>query len=227
MAYTSAVCLFLSLLSLPLASTLPTVASPPTTAGSTSCTSELVAFSPCLPYVASPPNNISSSPSSDCCGVFSLAFDTGAANCLCYAVRRPAFFGFPLNSTKLFSLSSLCPLQSAGSNVNRSLESLCSGLSALPPLRGIIGPRIPRPADSGPDRSSPPVKSSLMPDSDRVSAATPSPFNTTPTHHHATLSSASKHVNNRGNWFPLGTIVLLPQYASLILTICAFVLPSL
>ncbi|KAG5554666.1 hypothetical protein RHGRI_012278 [Rhododendron griersonianum] len=132
MASTSPLHLPLSLLSLLLllTSTLtasPSPSQPPTAAGPTGCSAELVAFSPCLPFVASSPNNISSSPSSDCCSVFSSAFDAGAASCLCYLVRRNTFFGFPLNSTRLFSLSSLCPLANAGSNANGSLLSLCSG----------------------------------------------------------------------------------------------------
>lgn len=138
MASTSPLHLPLSLLSLLLllllTSTLtaspspsPSPSQPPTAAGPTGCSAELVAFSPCLPFVASSPNNISSSPSSDCCTIFSSAFDAGATSCLCYLVRRNTFFGFPLNSTRLFSLSSLCPLANAGSNANGSLQSLCSG----------------------------------------------------------------------------------------------------
>ncbi|KAL6963263.1 hypothetical protein U1Q18_049352, partial [Sarracenia purpurea var. burkii] len=103
---------------------LATSSSSPAAAGG--CSDEVVGFSACLPYISSPPNNISSSPSSQCCDVFSSAFETGVANCLCYLVRRPLLFGFPLNSTRLLSLSSLCPLRDDGSIASSSIEELCS-----------------------------------------------------------------------------------------------------
>ncbi|XP_059628537.1 non-specific lipid transfer protein GPI-anchored 25 [Cornus florida] len=91
------------------------------------CSDEIVSFSPCLPYVSSSPNNSSSSPSIQCCDVFSSAFDTGDADCLCYLSRRPLLLGFPVNSTRLFSLSSLCPPKNAESQTRGSLQSICSG----------------------------------------------------------------------------------------------------
>ncbi|GMP77111.1 hypothetical protein CsSME_00033497 [Camellia sinensis var. sinensis] len=90
------------------------------------CSGAVVAFSPCLPFISSPPNNVSSSLSSQCCDIFNSLFDNRGADCLCYFVRQPLILGFPLNSTRLLSLSSRCPLTNSGSNTNGSLESLCS-----------------------------------------------------------------------------------------------------
>ncbi|XAR54697.1 hypothetical protein NMG60_11029949 [Bertholletia excelsa] len=91
------------------------------------CSDRLVGFSQCLSYVSISPNNISLSPSSRCCEVFSMALAAGEANCLCYLVRRPLILGFPLNLTRLFSLTSLCPMGNGRSEANGSFETLCSG----------------------------------------------------------------------------------------------------
>lgn len=91
------------------------------------CAGELIAFSPCLPFVSSPPNNVTSSASSQCCGVFSSAFESADGACLCYLIQQPLILGFPLNATKLLALSSLCPPGNATSARNASLESFCIG----------------------------------------------------------------------------------------------------
>ncbi|KAG2375510.1 non-specific lipid transfer protein GPI-anchored 25 [Vigna umbellata] len=91
------------------------------------CREDLIAFSGCLAYVSYPPNNLTESPSEKCCMAFSRAVESV---CLCYVVGDPLILGFPLNTTRLFSLSSLCP-----SPFSTSFPSLCpSNSSALPPL---------------------------------------------------------------------------------------------
>lgn len=107
---------------------------PPSTRGG--CTDELLSFSACLSYVSSPPNNLTDTPSANCCDAFSSAVESGGGLCLCYFVRYPNILGFPLNTARLLSLSSICtppPL---------SLNFLCSGCSFfllnLPPVQFLI-----------------------------------------------------------------------------------------
>ncbi|XP_057958132.1 non-specific lipid transfer protein GPI-anchored 25 [Malania oleifera] len=115
------------------------------------CTDELVSFSPCLPYVSSPPNNATSSAPSQCCDAFASAFDGDGVHCLCYLLRQPLLLGFPLNTTRLLSLPPLClPVNASSSAANGSLESLCSGSPALPPLQGTAADSwIPEPPEAG------------------------------------------------------------------------------
>ncbi|XP_019447761.1 PREDICTED: non-specific lipid-transfer protein-like protein At2g13820 [Lupinus angustifolius] len=86
------------------------------------CIEEVVSFSSCLEYVSTPPNNLSDSPSINCCN--SLHFES---LCLCHLLRNPNLLGFPLNTTSLLSLSSLCRL-------SPPLNLLCSGSPSLPPF---------------------------------------------------------------------------------------------
>ncbi|XP_028114695.1 non-specific lipid transfer protein-like 1 [Camellia sinensis] len=175
--------LFASMLA--LASTSP----PPEAARD--CSGAVVAFSPCLPFISSPPNNVSSSLSSQCCDIFNSLFDNRGADCLCYFVRQPLILGFPLNSTRLLSLSSRCPLTNSGSNTNGSLESLCSGSSPLPPLQRITGS-----INSPP----PPVDASAT---QNPSTAIPSsPLES------AKYSPAAKQIYC-SDWLSLGLVILL------------------
>ncbi|KAK7822558.1 hypothetical protein CFP56_036312 [Quercus suber] len=75
------------------------------------CSNELVLFSPCLPYVSSPPNNLSNTASDSCCDAFSTALNSTNGVCLCYLVRQPSILGFPVNDTRVLSLSSVFPLE--------------------------------------------------------------------------------------------------------------------
>ncbi|KAM4115887.1 hypothetical protein ACJW30_02G007700 [Castanea mollissima] len=102
-----------------------------------SCSDELVLFSPCLSYVSSPPNNLSNTASDSCCDAFSSALNSTNGVCLCYLVRQPSILGFPVNDTRVLSLSSVCPIGEDNNSSIKigSLESLCSGSPALPPLR--------------------------------------------------------------------------------------------
>ncbi|KAI9089721.1 hypothetical protein K1719_029014 [Acacia pycnantha] len=110
---------------------LPPTASP---SPAPACTDELVLFSPCLYYVASPPNDLADAVSAKCCNAFSAAVKWNAAVCFCYLLQEPPIFGFPLNRTRLLSLSSDCPLADGESDRAPSLSSLCSESPALPPL---------------------------------------------------------------------------------------------
>ncbi|XP_047313453.1 non-specific lipid transfer protein GPI-anchored 25 [Impatiens glandulifera] len=121
---TIAVELILMLL-LALAST-PRSPPPPDPAAAVGCSNEVVSFSACLPYISSSPNNRSSKPSMQCCRMFSYAFLRQEATCLCYLVRRPLIYSFPLNTTRLYYLSTLCRRSKIGFVANHSLESLCS-----------------------------------------------------------------------------------------------------
>ncbi|KAK4425650.1 hypothetical protein Salat_1759000 [Sesamum alatum] len=112
---------------------------------SAACSDELVTFSTCLPYVAVFPNNLTDSPSPLCCDDVAAVFGNGSYICLCYVLLRPKILGFPLNSTKLLSLTSVCPLKDRSSKANFSLETLCSGSAALPPLQSITGAHSPPP----------------------------------------------------------------------------------
>ncbi|CAF2096733.1 BnaA05g35420D [Brassica napus] len=99
------------------------------------CTEELVMFSPCLPYVSAPPNNISDAPDPLCCSAFSTSVHSGAGNCLCYLLRQPMILGFPLDRSRLLSLSQICSDLSS----DESFESICSPSESpeLPPLQSI------------------------------------------------------------------------------------------
>ncbi|CAL9225389.1 unnamed protein product [Arabidopsis halleri] len=99
------------------------------------CTEELVMFSPCLPYVSAPPNNMSETPDPMCCSVFTSSVHFSTGNCLCYLLRQPMILGFPLDRSRLISLSQICTDQ----NSDESFESLCSLSESpeLPPLQSI------------------------------------------------------------------------------------------
>ncbi|KAI3469597.1 hypothetical protein Pfo_026260 [Paulownia fortunei] len=124
-------------------------ADPPLMFPSAACSDKLVTFSTCLPYVAVSPNNLTDCPPPQCCDEVSGAFRDGSAICLCYFVLRPKILGFPLNSTKLLSLTSVCPQKDQNPKANFSLETLCSGSAVLPPLHSITGPRNSMPRNSG------------------------------------------------------------------------------
>ncbi|KAL5782652.1 hypothetical protein ACOSP7_007681 [Xanthoceras sorbifolium] len=130
---TKAAAVVLLLLLTTLALLLSTSAQPPPPG----CVNELVAFSPCLSYVSAPPNNVTETAASQCCGAVSSVLDSGDGNCLCYLLRQPLIFSFPLNQTRVASLSLVC-------NTSRSLESIC--FSALPP--STTDPEISKPSDS-------------------------------------------------------------------------------
>ncbi|KAM1171900.1 hypothetical protein ACFX2I_022055 [Malus domestica] len=139
-----AILLALTLVILSLGSAEPPPSPPP------SCADELVRFSPCLPYVSSPPNNISDSPPPKCCDAFSQSMESGGALCLCYLVQDPPMLGFPVNGSRVLSLSSTCPLRDISTNASaQSLESLCSGSPELPPLRSSTISEISSPPPSG------------------------------------------------------------------------------
>ena len=83
---------------------------PPPLPPASSCTDELVLFSPCLPYVLSPPNNLSNTASVSCCDAFSSVLNSNNGVCLCYLVRQPSILRFPVNNTRVLSFSSVCPI---------------------------------------------------------------------------------------------------------------------
>lgn len=89
------------------------------------CSPVLAEFSPCLPYVSASYNNTTETVSSQCCDAVNSAFSSGHGDCLCEPLRQPLLFGFPLNETRLRSLSSVC-------HTSGSLESICpSGIYFL------------------------------------------------------------------------------------------------
>ncbi|KAK9992665.1 hypothetical protein SO802_027650 [Lithocarpus litseifolius] len=152
---------------------------PPPLPPASSCADELVLFSPCLPYVLSPPNNLSNTASDSSCDAFSSALNSNNGVCLCYLVRQPSILRFPVNNTRVLSLSSVCPIGEDNNSSIKigSLESLCSGSPALPPLRSTTISGHTNPSGSGPNDvkspshpRSPQQNSSLEPA--RISSAT-------------------------------------------------------
>ncbi|CAN8324511.1 unnamed protein product [Cochlearia groenlandica] len=109
----------------------------PSSQSNLTCTDELVMFSPCLPYVSAPPNNISETPNPLCCSVFSSSVHSTAGNCLCYLLRQPMILGFPLDRSRLVSLSQICSVTEQRSD--ETFESRCSTSESpeLPPLQSI------------------------------------------------------------------------------------------
>ncbi|KAK4775701.1 hypothetical protein SAY87_023662 [Trapa incisa] len=116
----------------------------------TSCSTSIVLFSPCLPYVSSPPNDLDSNVTSWCCDAYSSVLGSGSSICLCFLVREPNMLGFPLNSTRLLSLSSDCSLLNASFVNKGSLDSLCSASPPMPLLSNRNGSASmpPEPGDS-------------------------------------------------------------------------------
>ncbi|CAN7084526.1 unnamed protein product [Brassica oleracea var. botrytis] len=132
MAATSNTIVFIVILAITFSSSSETQApSPP----ALTCTEELVMFSPCLPYVSAPPNNMSDRPDPLCCSAFSTSAHSGAGNYLCYLLRQPMILGFPLDRSRLLSLSQICSDLSS----DESFESICSPSESpeLPPLQSI------------------------------------------------------------------------------------------
>ncbi|KAI4345659.1 hypothetical protein L6164_012759 [Bauhinia variegata] len=116
-----------------------------------SCTDELASFSPCLPYVSSPPNNLSDTANATCCKAFSSAFISGIAFCFCQLLQDPPIFGFPLNNTRLLSLSSVCPPTDGTSSSIPTLDFLCTGSGSTGSRSARMAPHFGR---SSPARSS-------------------------------------------------------------------------
>ncbi|CAH1444078.1 non-specific lipid transfer protein GPI-anchored 25 [Lactuca sativa] len=138
------------------------VTPPPSSPPPGGCADSVISFSPCLPFISAPPNDLSDEPSSQCCDIFNGAFASGKAECLCYLVRQNTLLGFPLNASKLLSLSDLCLLNndtqaSHANNASTSLQSICSGSTTLPPLISIT--RKPRSGSTA--RRSPPSSPTL------------------------------------------------------------------
>lgn len=119
------VLLFLHLHRLTLASSA--VAESPIMIPSTACTDQLVIFSSCLPFIGACPNNRTEFPPPQCCHDVAAAFTNGSAICVCYLILEPDILGFPLNSSKLLSLTSICPRSDQTREANFSLQKLCSG----------------------------------------------------------------------------------------------------
>jgi hypothetical protein len=113
---------FLFMLSLMSISAV-TVAAPPPPSSPEGCTDQLLLFSPCLSYVSSPPNNLTETASTKCCDAFSSTFAPNSL-CFCYLLRDNHILGFPLNSTRLQSLSLLCL---SPPPTTSSLNVLCAG----------------------------------------------------------------------------------------------------
>ncbi|XXG67991.1 hypothetical protein AAC387_Pa06g1202 [Persea americana] len=93
------------------------------------CTNVMVALSPCLPYMASAPNNRSSSPSPFCCRPFRASASSRVSGdrsetCLCYLLRNPSLFGFPVDAERIASLVAICHLKSR-KTPDAYLRSLC------------------------------------------------------------------------------------------------------
>lgn len=100
---------------------------PPPPPALTNCSDELVAFSVCLPYISSHPNNHTRLPSSQCCHAIASSVNSHTAICLCYFIRQPLMLGFPLDSSRLFSLAKLCQGNDRKKKSKFSLKSLCAG----------------------------------------------------------------------------------------------------
>nr|GEU50101.1 hypothetical protein [Tanacetum cinerariifolium] len=175
--------------------------SPPAPGG---CADSVISFSPCLPYISAPPNDLSDQPSSQCCDIFNGSFDSGDADCLCYLVRQTSLLGFPLNATKLLSLSDLCYVNYSARG-NDTLDSICSGSQTLPPL--IDTTKKPRSGSNAPPRSPPPPQA-LHP-TPPSTITKPSPANNA-SRQNTTKPSASKK-SNSGNHLTLAkSIALMP-----------------
>ncbi|XP_074340646.1 non-specific lipid transfer protein GPI-anchored 25 isoform X1 [Apium graveolens] len=139
----------------------PPPSHPPPPPPALGCSTQVLAFSVCLAYISDPPNNLTNSPSPLCCNAYESTFRAGEANCLCYLSRQSMMFGFPINTTKLYSLSSFCPMSDSGSEDFGTLQSVCSVSVALPPLSSTPGSGFSTPHNIDIGSSLPPISSSL------------------------------------------------------------------
>ncbi|VFQ85321.1 unnamed protein product [Cuscuta campestris] len=138
-------------------SLLLTTSIPPSPTPPESCSDQLVLFSPCLPYISSFPNNVTDSPRPQCCDEIASSIRSGAAVCLCYLTKKPQILGFPVNSTRVYSLPSVCRIRKEEGRAKFSLKHLCSGnTTSLPPLKSITGPGSSTPQIPGRDNMAPP-----------------------------------------------------------------------
>lgn len=96
---------------------------------SAACSDKLVTFSSsCLPFIAVFPHNLTGFPPPQCCEEFSAAVGGDSAVCLLYAALQQRIVEFPIDSTKLLYLASVCPLKDRKPKARISNETLCSGL---------------------------------------------------------------------------------------------------
>ncbi|WCJ23820.1 hypothetical protein M5689_005823 [Euphorbia peplus] len=169
------------------------------------CADELVAISPCLGYVAAGPNNITDSVTTQCCEVFSKAFNSPDGNCYCYLVTQPSIFGFPLNESRVLKLPTLCASGNGGAvtDIGESIRSMCSESPPLPPLQGSAAdveiakpPALDQHNGSSPSASRP----TLALDQSSVPATPLTP---------AIPSSTGKHIRN---WFLPGASLAVAIY---------------
>ncbi|CAH2079130.1 unnamed protein product [Thlaspi arvense] len=206
MAATSTIVMFVLILAITLSysAVAAETAQAPSSQPLLTCTEELVMFSPCLPYVSAPPNNISDTPDRLCCTVFSSSVHSTAGNCLCYLLRQPMILGFPLDRSRLISLSQICTDRSSS---EESFESLCSPSESpeLPPLQSIqfTYPFAPgdRVSASPPSVGLAPETAGISPSSDQFSPETATVSSPPPP-----FTNDSPHTE-RNFWF-LSTIIM-------------------
>ncbi|KAI3837636.1 hypothetical protein MKX03_029761 [Papaver bracteatum] len=99
---------------------------------------ELTELAVCLPYISSPLNNLTDEVPSSCCDLYKSTYGTGYVTFLCHLVREPCLLGFPVDITRMFALSTVCP--SAIPVHGISLEVLCEAiLPNLRPLGSTLG----------------------------------------------------------------------------------------
>ncbi|OMO85645.1 hypothetical protein COLO4_21515 [Corchorus olitorius] len=161
---------------------------PPPPLQQPSCVEELVAFSPCLPYVSASPNNGTDFVAPECCTAFSSAFETGDGYCFCYIFRQPLIFGFPLNQSRVASLSSFC-------------------VAALPPLsatRPTTESGTPKPSNSGSNNNDSSASTYSPPPEPALRSPTP-PSSSAP----VIASSATNRIYEQSCWFLLGMMIFL------------------
>ncbi|KAI4317866.1 hypothetical protein L6164_025697 [Bauhinia variegata] len=171
-----------------------------------SCIDMIVSFSPCLPYASSPPNNRSDTPTENCCKAFFSAFNSGVSVCFCYLLREPMILGFPLNNTRILSLSSVCPPTDGTSARIPTLDFLCAASPAMPPLHS-AAQGIASPSNSGSRNAAtpPPI---ISPKSGQRSLAIPTKAAETsmvPSQD----SSENKQIYSSKSWLLVGMLAIL------------------
>ncbi|KAF9622594.1 hypothetical protein IFM89_032493 [Coptis chinensis] len=175
----------------------------------TTCTNELTSISPCLPYISSPPNNLTLTPSLQCCHQFSSTFvNQTSVSCLCYLLREPMILGFPLNTSRIVSLPSFCFTENVTSTDD--LEIFCSVAPALPPLEATSG--------SGSEDDSPSPSPSTPWESD---APAPSPASSSPGINSRDSSTVKPAQNSGCHQFlpPMILLILIHLCSSVVLLV--------
>ncbi|KAI3979774.1 hypothetical protein MKX01_013869 [Papaver californicum] len=152
----------------------------------------------CLPYISSSPNNLTDEVPSSCCDRYKSTYGTGSVACLCHLVKEPCLLGFPVNITRMFELSTVCPFAIPVNG--SSLEVLCEAiLPKLRPLGSILGSEPS--ASPSESNGSPPAATTTLP-ADEAHTNSSLPADEAHTNSSASFPTHTTHRNFGSKFLP-------------------------